>query len=289
MILVTGAAGLSGSAVVREFARQGAPVRALVRSRARARALEAFPTVEIVEGDLARPETLRAALDGVDRALLISTADPQMVETQCAFIDTAKRAGVRHVVKFSGRGASTDSRFRFVRMHAEIERHLERAGLAWTHLRPGQFMPVYFREVRTIVAHDTIALPLADARLAPVDMDDIARVAFALLSGAGHEGRVYEMTGPEALTMTEIAAHISRAIGRTLRYVDVTPAEARRAWLAAGMPPAFVDALDELFGERRRGVESRVCLDAHEAFGIRPTTFAEFALRNAAVFRGATP
>lgn len=89
MILVTGANGLSGSAVIREFARQHSPVRALVRSRAKARALETLPTVELVEGDMLRAETLADALSGVDRVLLISSADQQMVETQSAFIDAS--------------------------------------------------------------------------------------------------------------------------------------------------------------------------------------------------------
>ncbi len=94
------------------------------------------------------------------------------------------------------------------------------------------------------------------------------------------------MTGPEALTMTEIAERISRAIGKTVRYVNVTLEEKRRALLAAGIPPERADALDELFSERRKHPASRVYLGTHEAFGIQPTTFAEFARRNAAVFYG---
>ena len=90
MILVTGATGLSGSIVIREFARQKTPVRALVRSRAKARAFRSLPTVEFVEADMLRPETLGAALDGVDRVLMISSSDPQMVETQCTFIEASK-------------------------------------------------------------------------------------------------------------------------------------------------------------------------------------------------------
>src|SRR5262245_32235052 len=105
-ILVTGASGLAGSAVIREFIRSGFPVRALVRNRAAAGALEAFPTVEVVEGDMLRPETLTAALSGVDRVLLISSSDERMVETQSAFIDAAKSSGVRHIVKFSGLSAA---------------------------------------------------------------------------------------------------------------------------------------------------------------------------------------
>jgi uncharacterized protein YbjT (DUF2867 family) len=163
MILVTGATGLSGSAVVREFARKADPVRALVRSRAKAQALETLPTVEVVEGDMLRAETLADALDGVERVLLISSADQQMLETQCAFIDAAKKAGVRHIVKFSGLNSALASPFLFTRMHAEIERYLERSGLAWTHLRPSQFMQVYLREVPTIVAESAFFLPLEDA------------------------------------------------------------------------------------------------------------------------------
>jgi uncharacterized protein YbjT (DUF2867 family) len=288
MILITGANGLAGSAVIREFARQQSPVRALVRSREKAQALAGLPAVELVEGDMVRPETLAGALSGVDRVLLISSPNQQMVETQSAFIDNAKRAGVRHIVKFSGLNASLDSPFIFNRMHAEIERHLERSGVNWTHLRPSQFMPVYLREVPTIVAQSVLFLPLEDAKLAPVDTEDIAKAAFALLHTPGHEGKRYEMTGPEALSMTEVAEQISNAIGRTVRYVNVPPAQRSQALLAAGLPAYVVEALDVQARERRKGAtgEAVVHPETHVAFGIRPTTFAEFARRNAAVLRG---
>lgn len=288
MILVTGATGLAGSAVIREFARQGSPVRALVRNRAKGRVFESLPMATVVEGDMRRRETLANALDGVDRVLLISSPDEQMVETQSAFIDAARQAGVRHIVKFSGLKASLESPFLFNRMHAEIERHLEHSGMTWTHLRPSQFMPEYLREVPTIVAHDALFLPLDGAKLAPVDMEDIAKAAFALLQTPGHEGKRYEMTGPEALTMTEIAEQISAAIGKTVRYVNIPPANRKQAMLAVGLPSYVVDALDVQALERRKAAtgESVVHLETHTELGIRPTTFAEFARRNAAAFRG---
>lgn len=288
MILITGANGLAGSAVIREFARQQSPVRALVRRSATAQALAGLPNVELVEGDMMRPETLAGPLSGVDRVLLISSPNQQMVETQSAFIDTAKRAGVRHIVKLSGLNASLDSPFIFNRMHAEIERQLEHSGVGWTHLRPSQFMTEYLREVPTIVAQNALFLPLEDAKLAPVDMEDIAKAAFALLHTPGHEGKRYEMTGPEALSMTEIVEQISNAIGRTVRYVNVSPAQRSQALLDAGVPPYVVEALDVQARERRKGAtgEAVVHPETHVAFGIRPTTFAEFARRNAAVLRG---
>lgn len=286
MILITGAAGLSGSAVVREFARQHHPIRALVRNREKAQALEAFSTVEIVEGDMLRPETLDAALDGVERVLMISSANQQLVETQCTFIDAARKAGVRHIVKYSGFHATLDSPFIFSQMHAEIERYLENSGLAWTHLCPSQFMQVYFREVPTIVAEGAFYLALENAKLAPVAIEDIAQVAFILLTSEGHQGKRYDMTGPQALTMSEVAEQISEAIGKPVRYVNITLEERRRALLAAGTPLYLVDALDIQVSERQKGIEAIVYLDTHETFGIHPTTFAEFARHNAAVFRG---
>src|SRR5262249_53865973 len=103
MILVTGAAGNNGQATLRVFARQGARVRALVRVEAQARLLHDLPGVELVVGDLAKPESLGPALEGVERALLISSATPDMFETQCSFFDAPKAAGVPNVVKLSGR------------------------------------------------------------------------------------------------------------------------------------------------------------------------------------------
>jgi uncharacterized protein YbjT (DUF2867 family) len=291
MILVTGATGLNGSAVIREFARQKEPVRALVRNPAKARALglDTLARVEIVEGDMLRPETLGPALDGVERVLMISSARERLVETQCTFIDAARKAGVRQIIKFSGAESGigfNPEAFRGTRRHEEIERYLERSGLAWTHLRPSQFMQMYLREPPTIAAANALVRPMDDAKLAPVDVEDIAKVAFALLRNGGHEAKSYDMTGPEALPMADIADRISRAIGRTVPYVNIAPDEYRQVLSRAETPQDFADVLDEVYAERRKRPESRVHLGTHEAFGVQPTMFAEFARRNAAVFRG---
>src|SRR5260370_39980734 len=102
MILVTGATGLNGSELVRRLSAKGVPVRALVRSAARAKGLSSLPKVEIVEGDMARPETLSGALRGGERAMLISSSDPMMLEVQSDFIDEARKAGVKHTIHLYG-------------------------------------------------------------------------------------------------------------------------------------------------------------------------------------------
>jgi uncharacterized protein YbjT (DUF2867 family) len=289
MILVTGATGLNGKELLRRLSASGVAMRALARNPARAEAIAALPHVEIVQGDMARPETLAAALHGVDRAMLISSSDPVMLDVQSNFIDAARKAGVKHVVKLSGIMPDLDSAFRFARMHGEIEKRLEASGMAFTHLRAGEFMPAYFRQIPNITAKGAMFLPMEDARIASIDVGDIAEIAAKVLTGSGHEGKVYPLTGPEALTMTEVAARLSAATGKTIRYVNVPPEDARKAQLAAGMPPYLADALFELFAERRNGKESKVCPDAATLLGRRPTSFDQFASSNAAVFRGDTP
>jgi uncharacterized protein YbjT (DUF2867 family) len=264
-------------------------VRALVRSIARAEGLSSLPKVEIVEGDMARPETLAAALRGVDRAMLISSSDPAMLDVQSNFIEAARKAGVQHVVKLSGIMPEPDSPFRFARMHAEIERRLEASGMAFTHLRAGEFMPAYFRQAPSIVAKGALFLPMENAKIASIDVGDIAEVAAAVLTGSGHEGKIYPLTGPEALTMAEVAEKLSTVTGKTIRYVNVAPEDAKRAQLGAGMPPYMADALAELFAERRKGKEAQVSPVVQMILGRRPTSFDEFAMRNASVFRGEQP
>jgi uncharacterized protein YbjT (DUF2867 family) len=286
MILVTGGTGATGGELLRRLSARGIPVRALVRNAGRAAALSSLPGVEVVEGDMARPETLAAALRGIDRAMLISSSDPAMLDVQSNFIDAARQAGVAHVVKLSGIMPELDSPFRFARMHGQIEKHLEASGMAFTHLRAGEFMSSYFRQVPNIVARGALFLPMENAKIASIDLGDIAEVALITLTGSGHEGKIYPLTGPEALTMAEVAEKLSKVAGKTIRYVDVAPEDAKKAQLAAGMPAYLVDALAELFAERRKGKESAVHPDTATLLGRPATSFDAFAARHAAIFRG---
>jgi uncharacterized protein YbjT (DUF2867 family) len=137
LILVTGATGLTGGEVVSRLSGRGVRVRTLVRgarsaNAAKAAELSRLEGVEIAEGDMAKPETLIAALRGVDRAMLISSSSADMRDVQFSFIDTAASVGVGHVVKLSGIIPELDSPFRFARMHGEIEQHLEQSGIPFT-------------------------------------------------------------------------------------------------------------------------------------------------------------
>jgi uncharacterized protein YbjT (DUF2867 family) len=130
---------------------------------------------------------------------------------------------------------------------------------------------------------------MEDQRIASIDVTDIAEVAVKILTGIGHKGNVYPVTGPEALTMHEVAEKFSNVLGRKINYVNISPGDAKKAQLAAGMPQYTADALEELFAERRKGKESKVYYTMQNVFGLRPTSFEEFIIRNLPAFTGDLP
>ena len=291
IILVTGATGTTGREIVRKLSESGAHVRVLVRDIAKAQALslDSLPHVTVFEGDLGNSESLAPALFRADKAMLISSSNPEMEDVQINFIETAKKFNLNHIVKLSGIIADINSPFRYARMHAEIERRLENSGISFTHLRAGEFMQSYFRQVPNIIERDSLFLPMENQRIASIDVYDVAEVAVRILTGMGHKGNVYPVTGTEALTIYEVAEKFSAVLGRKINYVNISPEDANKARRDAGMSEYTVDALDELFAERRKGKESKVYYTMQNVFGLRPTSFDEFIIRNLPVFKGDLP
>ena len=283
MILVTGATGANGSEVLKRLAAAGTPVRAMVRSPKRNDALNA-PGVEVVEGDFDRPETLPAALAGVERAFLVTNSTEQAERQQLDFVAAAERAGVAHLVKLSQYHAAADSPVRFLRYHAAVERAIRGSGLAWTFLRPNLFMQGLLNFAPTIGAKGEFYAAAGDARISAVDVRDIAASAVAALTGAGHAGRVYDLTGPQALTHREFAAGLSHALGRPVAYVDVPPEAMRGALVGMGMPPWQADGLVEDYAHYRRGEAEAVTTGVRDATGRPPRDFAGFARDYAPAF-----
>src|SRR5215469_10850708 len=277
MILVTGSTGTNGIEIVRLLSRVGVPCRALVRNPHKAAIFSDLRGVEVVEGDLARPETLAPALAGVDRALLCSSIGPDLVKLQRNFVRAAKEAGVPYVVKFSGMGADIHSEWRFLRWHGEAERELEDSGLTFTHLQPNQFMQVYLRFQPTIASEGKFYAASRDSAVSPVDVRDIAAVAVAVLTGSGHDGKTYVITGPEALTYFDIADRLSAATARKVIYVDVPLEAAKQAILDGGAPEWFAEGQAEQFRFRWQGKQSRVTSTIADVDKREPSTFGSLA------------
>ena len=286
MILITGATGTTGREVVEELRRAGATgVRALVRDPARAPFISEAG-FETVGGDFERPETLRAALEGVERALLLTPPSPQTFEHNRVFVEAAADAGVRHVIKLSAFGADAGAGEGFGRWHGQAEELLKSSGVAWTMLRPNFFMQNLLGQAGQIAATGRIFQPLGDARASFIDTRDIAAVAARALTEGGHEGQTYTLTGPEALSYHDVAARLSAAAGRDIAYVPVTPEQFRKGALAAGLPEWLVSALERLNEIFASGRAAEVTNDVRRVARREPTTFEQFARDHAAAFRG---
>ena len=289
MILITGATGTNGIEIVKLLSRKGVPCRALVRTSEKSGILSGLPGIEIAYGDFGQPESLAPALNGIHKALLISSADPRLPELQGNFIQAAKRAGVPYVVKFSGAwsmGGADLRGWRFARWHAEAEKQLEDSGLAFTHLQPNQFMQVYLRFQPTIAAQGKFFAACKDSKVSPVDVRDIASVAVAVLTGSGHEGKSYVITGPEALTYYEVAEKLSTAIGKKVTYVDVPLEQAKKAMVDSGAPDWFVDGQMEQYQVRLKGYQAAVTSVIAEVAKKQSISFDQFARDYSSYFRG---
>ncbi|MED7931493.1 SDR family oxidoreductase [Nonomuraea sp. LP-02] len=234
---MTGATGHVGGRVARRLAAAGVPQRLAVRDPGRAPDLPGTTAVRCAYGE----PGAAAALEGVEVLFMVSASEsPDRLDRQRAFVDAAAQAGVRHVVYLSFFGAAPDAVFTLARDHWATEQHLRGSGMSFTFLRDNlyaDFMPA-------LVGEDgVIRGPAGEGRAAVVAQDDIADAATAvLLRPDEHAGRTYDLTGPHALTLTEVAAILSRASGRTITYRPETVEEAHRSRASYGAPGWQVDA-----------------------------------------------
>lgn len=284
-ILVTGATGTIGSILIEKLSAARVPARALVRNREKGERIEKLG-LEVAPGDLDKPETLKPALAGIEKVFLLSSPDPRQSELQSNLVQAAREAGVRHIVKLSviGIGSGLES-ISLGRLHLETEKEIERSGMAYTHLRPNGFMQNTLMHAATIKAQGAFYAPFGESRESCVDARDVAAVAFSTLTEEGHEGKAYEITGPESLSYAEMARELSSALGREIKYVEVPVEAARTAMLGAGMQTWLTEALVELFYFYRDGGAAHVTDTVRQVTGQAPITFAQFARDYAQAFK----
>lgn len=283
MILVTGATGNIGSALVGELVAGGHAVRAFVTNPDAART-KLGGKVELAKGSHADKASLEAAMKGVDKLFLLAPPGPDQPAWEANAIDAAKQAGVKHVVKLSVAGAQYDAST-FGKWHRAGEKKLEQSGMAWTFLRPVGFMSNSLMWIGSVKGQGAIYQPLGEGKMASIDPRDIASVAATCLTSPGHEGKTYDLTGPEALSCADQARLLGAAIGKPVKYVDVPDAAAKDAMLGMGMPAFMADAMLEFTGLVRSGGAAFVS-DAVKAVTGKPgRTFEQWCRDNAAAFR----
>lgn len=242
MLLITGATGNIGKPLVELLLERGAPVRVLVRDAAKVAHWSARGA-EVATGDFSEPASLDAAMQGVERVFILSPGAPDVAQLQGNAVEAAQRAGVRHLVKLSALGVSPDAPVSLLRWHADVERQIVDSGVGYTILKPNSFMQNLLSNAQSVKSAGMVAAPQGEGKVSQVDVRDIAAVAANVLTENGHEGQVYEITGPEALSNTEIAAKMSAALGKPVTYQDMPPdayAQMMQGfgfpdWLAAGL------------------------------------------------------
>ena len=285
-ILVTGATGNVGSAVLGNLGTTEVNLRTLAHDEAKAQSLK-DRGVEAVVGDFLEPETLIPALQGVSTVLLITPIHPEQVTQASNVIKAAKESGNDpRIVRLSVHQASHEAPSRNSRQHAQIEDEVRSSGLPYTLLRPTTFMQNTLATARTVASEGKIYQPFKDGKLGMIDARDIGEVAAKVLTEEGHEGKVYTLTGPAAISLYEVAEALSEVLGKEVRYVNISLEDAKRAMLNMGLSEWRADVLIEYAKAHSEGYSNFTTEDVEQLTGHPATSYKTFANGFAQVFRG---
>jgi len=268
---VTGSSGNLGGRIARLLASESVDQRLLLRSPAKAPDL---PRAEVVQASYNDGAAVRLALSGVEVALMVSGSESaNRLDQHRSFVDAAAEAGVRHLVYTSFYGAAADSTFTLARDHHHTERYIEDSGMTWTFLRDNLYLDFF----PLLAGEDGVLRGPADGgRVAAVAQDDIAAVATTvLLDPSSHERRTYDLTGPDALTLAEAAATMSRVLGREYTFHDESLEEAYASRASYGAPDWQVEAWVSTYTAIASGELSRVTDDVERVTGRAPLSLAD--------------
>jgi uncharacterized protein YbjT (DUF2867 family) len=280
MILITGATGHIGRELIPQLEAIGCPLRVLVRDQKKVAHLGSG--IERAVGDLNDPVSLRAAMHGVESVFLVTFETQQDINV----IQAAKEAGVRHIVKLSTLEA-TEHKIQVGQWHYEREELIRASGIGCTFLRPGMFMSNSIDWwAESIKGQNSVFFPGGKrGKVAPIDPQDVAKVATLALTQLDHSGKVYELTGAELFTIGEMVQVIAGVLGRTISYMDIPPIAAKLFMLKTGMDKTLVNALMEMLASLRRNEGAVVTETFQQLTGNPPCTFEAWCREHVAAFQ----
>jgi uncharacterized protein YbjT (DUF2867 family) len=281
-ILITGATGNTGSGLVPALRSAGVDVRAFVRDESKAQPLKDMG-VEIVVGDLDQPQTIDPAVEGVDKIYLLTWNGPSQAQQAQNVIEAAKRVGNPHLVRHSMWGSEKS---RIIKQGDQVEEAVKSSGLPWTLLKPTFFMQNTMMAAQTIASDGVIYWYMKDGKLGMIDVRDIVDVALAVLTGSGHEGKSYILTGPEAISFHDVASTFSKVLGKEVKYVSVPGEAVLESMVGMGFPEWIAKGYVEVFEGFSENFANRVTDNVATLTGHPARSFEQFARDFAQVFGG---
>ncbi len=279
-VLVTGATGNTGSGLIPALLNTGIKVRAFVRDEAKAQALK-DAGAEIFIGDLDQPETIVPAVAGVDKIYLLTWNGPTQAEQVQNVLKAAKQAGNPHIVRHSMWGSEKS---RIIQQGNQAEKSVMSSGLPWTLLKPTFFMQNTMMAMQTIADDGVIYWDVGDGKIGMIDVLDIVDVAAAVLTGSGHEGKSYILTGPEAISFYDVAATFSQVLGKNVRYVSVPHEASLKSMVSMGIPEWIARGYGELMEGFSEGFASSTTDHVATLSGHPARSFVQFVRSYAQVF-----
>jgi len=283
-MLITGATGKVSSGIIAQLKGSAHRLRALVRNPEKAEELSR-QGVELQIGDLEKPWTLAPAFAGVDTVWILAPPGPRAPEQCSNALWAAKQAGARHVVRLSAFGAAHTAPTINSRLHALSDAELAASGMPFTILKPHYFMQNLLMAARNVAERGVMELALADGRMGIIDARDVSDFAAHVLTNTGHEGKTYTITGPAAVPMHEVAAAISAAIDRAVKYVPITLDDQRQWLLQMGIDEWTANLLWDYSAAFSANWGNLVTDDFQRVTGKAPRSIAQFANDFAGAFR----
>ena len=285
-ILLTGATSNVGSAALNHLVTTDVDLRALTRTDSKAQALKDRGVENVVIGDFLKPETLGPALEGVGTVFLLTPINPQQVPQASNVIRAAKGSGNEpRIVRLSVHQASHTAPTRISRQHAQIEDELTSSGLPYTLLRPQSFMQNTLKVAPTVASKGKIYQPFKGGKLGMIDARDVGEVAAKVLTEEGHEGKVYTLTGPAAISFYDVAEALSEVLGKEVSYVEIPLEAAKAAMLNRGIPEWRADALNEYAKAHSEGYSDFTTDTFEQLTGHPSTPYKKFASDFKQMFR----
>ena len=299
-ILVTGATGTVGSEVVKQLVSSSSSssdnndiiIRAAFHSQNKADIFKQYnnkKTVQIVNMDYNKSETIADALNHVDKLFLLNLPAPNMAVYSNLVKEIRKYGGINHIVKLSSMAAE-ETGFETIigRIHREEEKIIEESGIPSTFLRPGSFMQNFVNFLgQTIKTQNAFYLPAGDGKVSFVDARDIAAISVRALTNGNQQyiGKAYAITGQEAISYRQAAEILSKEIGRRISYVDIPEEDSRKGMKENGMDDWLIDAIMEFYSIIKAGRASQTTNVVEQITGRKPIPFTQFARDYAGSFK----